>query len=265
LTRSPETPDRQLSASEEERLVRRAQNGDRVARQRIVDAHFGLAYHLATLFHCSGFEFEDLLQESLLGLMRALDRFDPSRGCRFATYATYWMRQGIRRSIERDGRLIGLPADLIHSLHRIEAIYAALTRQNGHPPDPAELAEAAGISLRRLRALLLCRETPISLEELAAPGDARRAREPRSDATLDPEQILLRGALKEEIRHWLSCLPEMDRLVLQVRYGLDGSTLSEHEFLARYGLDPEEVRRIHRRAMRRLRAHVKHRHSPAAP
>jgi RNA polymerase sigma factor (sigma-70 family) len=265
VSRSPEAPDGRLSVSEEERLVRQAQGGDPDARQRLIDAHYGLAYHLAKLFHCSGFEFEDLLQEGLLGMMRALDRFDPSRGCRFATYATYWMRQGIQRSIDRRGRLIGLPVDLIHSLRRIEAANAALTRKNGHPPDPAELAEAAGVSQQRLRALLLCHEAPLSLEDLAGENDARKPREPRSDATLDPEEILLRSALKEEIRCWLSWLPEVDRLVLQGRYGLEGRALSEQDFLARYGLDHEAVLRIQRRAMRRLRAHLTRRASPPAP
>jgi RNA polymerase sigma factor (sigma-70 family) len=245
-------------------MVRRAQAGDLAARQRLVDLHHGLAYHIAATFYCSGFEFEDLLQEGLLGVLRAIDRFDPGRGCRFATYATYWVRQGIQRSIERHGRLIGLPVDLIHSLRRIETAHSAFVREHGYPPDSAELAEAAGVSQRRLTGLLSCVEAPLSLDSMAGENEERKCRL-SSGAAANPEEAALRSAMKEEVRHWLATLSQEDRLVLQGRYGLSGIELTPQEFLSRHGLDHQAVRRIERRALRRLRSQLARRAELATP
>jgi RNA polymerase sigma factor (sigma-70 family) len=197
---------------------------------------------------------EDLIQEGILGLLRALERYDPERGCRFSTYAVYWIRQGIQRSIDSTGRLIGIPVDLAHCIHRIEAASSAFVEQNGYPPTLEELALAAKVSPRRLQGLLACLDDPISLDSPAAGNEEHAPREPVDPTTLDPEATLMRSTRWAEIRGWLHTLPQPDRLVMEGRYGVGGQELSDEEFLSRHGLDRENVRRIERRAIRRLRA-----------
>ncbi|MCL6646583.1 MAG: sigma-70 family RNA polymerase sigma factor [Dehalococcoidia bacterium] len=164
-----------LEALEEQQLVERAQRGDVGARQRLVDYYGGLIAHIASQYRCPGFERDDLFQEGVLGLLRALRGFDPTRGCRFSTYATFWIRQGIQRSIDRTGRLIGLPVDLCHSVRNVEAARDRFIAESGYPPSVDELAEQAGISRRRLWGLLLCLDAPVSLDALCLDGEEETA------------------------------------------------------------------------------------------
>lgn len=251
-----------MDARAEMDLVRRAQAGDAEARQRIVDAHYGLVLHIAASFHCPAFEREDMIQEGLLGMLRALDGFDTRRGFRFSTYATYWIRQAIQRAIDRTGRLIGIPVDLAHAIRRIEAAREAFQKEHGFPPMLSDLARASGVSSRRLAGLMTCLNDPISLDARREPAE-QGAPELADPVALDPRAEALRGAEREELRGWLAALPEADRVVLEGRFGLGGRELSEEEFLIRHGLDRDAVRRIERRAIRRLRAHVHRQGSPS--
>jgi RNA polymerase primary sigma factor len=252
-----------LEAREEIDLVRRAQGGDSPARQQIIDAHYGLVLHIASAFRCNSFEREDVIQEGLLGLMRALDGFDPERGCRFATYATYWIRQAIQRAIDRTGRLIGIPVDLTHALRRVEAARDAFVREKGYPPALSELAAESGVSCRRLAGLLICIAEPVSLD-MHREAEGEPTHELADPAAPDPLAVALRQAEQDQVRRFLQVLPETDRIVLEGRFGLGGRELTEEEFLARYGLDRAAVRRIEKRALRRLRAHV-HRQESFSP
>jgi RNA polymerase primary sigma factor len=237
--------------------VRQAQHGDDRARQRLIELHYGLIVRLVGQFHCAGFEREDMLQEGTLGLLRALEGFDPTRGCRFATYATYWIRQAIQRAIDRTGRMITLPVDLAHSVRKVDAAYDDFVSRHGYPPSLEELARGSGVSARRLGGLLACLSEPLSLD---APLDDAVDSSPRQVAdpnAVDPEEAALRQLDGEEIHTWIERLPETDRVVLTGRYGLDGHEWSDAEFLTRHGLTRAEVRRIERRALRQLRSHLR--------
>jgi RNA polymerase sigma factor (sigma-70 family) len=252
-----------MDAREEMELIRRAQSGDVAARQQVIDSHHGLVLHLAATFRCSAFERDDIIQEGFLGMLRALDGFDTGRGCRFSTYATYWIRQSIQRAIDRTGRMIGIPVDLAHSVQRVEAARDAYIREHGFPPTLPELAAEASVSLRRLAGLMTSLAEPLSLD---APRESEdeAPREMADPAARDPEEEALRVVEREQLRGWLNLLPEPDRIVLEGRFGLHGYELSEEEFRNRYGLDPASVRRIERRALRRLRAQV-HRRGTTSP
>jgi len=233
-----------------------AQKGDGWARSRLVDRYQGLVAHIASHYHCPGFEREDLLQEGVLGLLRALESFDPCRGCGFSTYATFWIRQGIQRSIDRTGRLIGLPVDLCHAVRNVEAARDRFVAERGYPPSLDELAEHSGVSRRRLSGLLSCLDAPVSLDLPVRTGEQEMACEIADPNGIDPQLATLREADRAEVREWLRFLPELDRVVIEGRYGLGGRQMTDEEFLVRHGLSREEVRRIERRAVRRLRGRL---------
>jgi RNA polymerase sigma factor (sigma-70 family) len=237
--------------------VRQSQHGDDRARQRLIELHYGLILRLAGQFHCAGFEREDMIQEGTLGLLRALEGFDPARGCRFATYATYWIRQAIQRAIDRRGRMITLPVDLAHSIRKVDAAYDDFVSRHGYPPSLEELASGSGVSARRLGGFLACLSEPLSLDtpfDDAVDPSPRQVADPNA---VDPEEAALRQLDGEEIQSWIELLPEADRVVLTGRYGLDGHEWSDAEFLTRHGLTRAEVRRIERRALRQLRSHLR--------
>jgi RNA polymerase sigma factor (sigma-70 family) len=243
-----------LDVAEEIELIGRAQAGDMAARHRLIEAHYGLVLYLAASFQCRSFERDDVIQEGLLGMMRALEGFDTSRGCRFATYATYWIRQAIQRAIDRTGRLIGIPVDLAHAARGVEAAREAFIQENGFPPGLQELSKLSGVSCRRLAGLLTCMAEPLSLDTLRDTAEEAPHELP-DPASPDPQAAALQSCDRAELRRWLEILPAEDRTVLEGRYGLGGGELSDDEFLERHGLDRAAVRRIERRALRRLRTH----------
>jgi RNA polymerase sigma factor (sigma-70 family) len=251
-----------LSSSEERSLLRQAKQaegplpGISSARQKVIDTYIGLVIHIVNQHHCPGLERGDLIQEGLLGLMRAVDGFDEARGCRFATYAIHWIRQQIQRSIDQTGWLIGIPVDLVHASRKVQAAHDDFLRRHGYPPDLQELAAETGVPLRRLAGLRSCLEPPLSLDALhQSMGD--RGAEHVDAAAPDPERELLRSAERSRVRDWLGALPRLDRQVIEYRYGLKGGEVGEEQFLERHGLDRAGLRRIERRALRRLRSYFR--------
>ncbi len=214
--------DRPLTRSEEAELVRRAAGGDLWATRRIVEAHLHLVRAIAGTYRGRGVDFEDLLQEGTLGLIRALERFDGGKGCRFAAYARWWVRQGIQRAILDQGRTIRLPASAADKLRRIALAERRLTGALGRPPRSEEVARAAQLNCAEVAELRLAAQTPSSLD--ATTGDGAFHGEPVAEAvdqhaerSVNWEQMVatLKGAL--------AGLPdERQRMVLELHYGLGG-------------------------------------------
>jgi RNA polymerase primary sigma factor len=153
-----------LSAEEEVELTRLSQQGDCAARQRIVEANMRLVISIARAYRSKAVPLEDLIQEGAIGLMHAVERFDPEKGFRFSTYATHWVRQSIGRALDNKAKAIRIPAHISQTLRKIEREKAKLTRDLGGEPSQEELALAMGITPRKLSALYQCAREMVSLD-----------------------------------------------------------------------------------------------------
>jgi RNA polymerase sigma factor (sigma-70 family) len=200
-----------------------------------------------------GLSYEDLVQEGTLGLLKAIDRYDPTRGFRFSTYATWWIRQAVRRALVEQGRSVRLPEHLVGFLGQLRQAAVAIEQRAGRPATAAELAQALETTIDKVEAALAASRAPASLdapvgEEGAALGDLVASGAPAVAEAAEG------GALSESLRAALGALPERQRLVLELRHGLDGRaprTLAEiGEELA---ISRERARQLEAAALRQLR------------
>src|SRR2546423_1167126 len=157
------TRQRLLTAEEEIRLAIRVKQGDALARSLLIESNMRLVINIAKGYHCALVPFEDLVQEGAIGLMTACERYDPSRGYRFSTYATHWIRQAISRAIDNKSRAIRVPAHVSETLRKIERAKSALTREIGEEPTLEQIAEVVEMSPRKVAAFLQAGQDPVSL------------------------------------------------------------------------------------------------------
>jgi len=240
-----------LSPEHERSLVSRAQQGDMSARDRIIEANVPLVLTLTRDYHSRYIDRSDLIQEGILGLCMAVDRFDPSRRVRFGTYAAHWIHQRLQRALARQGPLIHLPTDMAGALSRVQQLRAELAAQPGREPSPTEVGRRIGISPSRLEAMLAIDPDPWSLDALGRDGSRLdTVPDPRA---VDPERIALQSAEREELQRLLAALSERDREVLESRFGLSGDPVPVAELARRFRISPEGIRQIQRRALIKLR------------
>jgi RNA polymerase primary sigma factor len=225
------------------------------ARRRLVETHLPLVVALARPYAGRGVPLLDLIQEGNIGLLQAIEKFDPARGARLATYAAWWIRQAIQRAISDQGRPIRLPAATRALLIRLRRAHADLTQQLGREPTPAELAAPLGIGQRQIEEILPLLQEPLSLE---APVDAE-GETPLEDLLPDPQagdvaELVADRLAQDYIRLSLAALTPEEQRVLALRYGLDdGRFRTLEEVSAELGVRREQVRRIEGRALRKLR------------
>lgn len=244
-----------LTKEQEIDLIRRAQDGETQARDQLVRANLRLVFSIAHRFRCRMLGLEDLVQEGIIGLMTAVDRFDLSRGCRLSTYATHWIRQAISRSIEQNDRLIRLPVHAGAELRKVHRAAKTLQQRQEREPSVDDLAQATDLSPERVRHLLDSNLEPVSLETLVGTDSDI----PLSDFTCDervsdPADDTVNHESRAELRRLLDLLRPRERSVLIARYGLDGSKPSSLRDLSeRVGMSREGVRQVEARALRKLR------------
>jgi RNA polymerase primary sigma factor len=235
---------------EDERIVSRAQVGDEAARVQVLEGNLGLVFSVARKFHCPTMELEDLVQEGVIGLARAIDLFDADRGLRFSTYAVHWIRQAITRAIDNKARLIRMPVNAGYAAVRVQRAREELTTDLGRPPTVEEIAAEADVPARRVPRLLdsLC-ET-VSLEG----GPDGTSPELADSRTPTPEEATLVNVEQETVRQLVAALPEREQRVIQSRFGLGGEELSTLRQLAdELAMTPQGVRRVEARALKHLR------------
>src|SRR5215212_1056369 len=155
-----------LTVHEEIDLTQRIRGGDERARERMIEANLRLVVSIARHYNCRGMTFEDVVQEGILGLMSAINKFDPTKGFRFSTYATYWIRQAIVRAIEKQSRMIRLPTYAYHAVGKLERTQMQLSDRLGRQPTPEELASETQLSVPTVNALLQTVQEPVSLDLL---------------------------------------------------------------------------------------------------
>jgi len=244
-----------LSAEDEINLTKKARLGDKHAREKMIESNLRLVVKIARRYIHRGIPLSDLIEEGNLGLIRAVEKFDPDRGFRFSTYATWWIRQAIERAIMNQARTVRLP---IHVLKGIGSCFRAarkLSAEKDHYPTLEEIAQEMGKSVQEVQQIFLLLEGSTSIDS----NNASNFNQPLLDtlpdeSAKDPIHILEQENLKNSISHWLSLLPPKYREVVIRRYGLMGHEIETLEEVgAEVGLTRERVRQIQTEALRRLK------------
>lgn len=244
-----------LTSAQEMLLAKRVEHGDSRAREDLLNANVRLVASVARRYQNRGLPLEDLMQEGLIGLLRAIEKYNYRKGYRFSTYATHWIRQAVSRALANQGRSIRLPAHVVDSLGRISRIREELFQSLGRPATRHEVAEAVGMTEKKLIDLLRNAAQPLSLETpLGEEGDARIGDMVPADEESSPSDRAFHYMVHEELEHVLNTLSPREKEVIILRYGIgdeDPHTLEETG--RRLHITRERARQIEGKAMEKLR------------
>ncbi len=244
-----------LSADEEKELARRAREGDEWAKLRLIESNLKLVVSVAKVYSRYGIPLPDLIQEGNIGLIRAVESFDLSRGCRFSTYAVAWIRQAITRAIERQGRAIRVPSYVIQAIRKLNRVGSSFFNQCGREPTVEELSEKTQLPIEKVMRLLEASEALISLDECVSDDGATSLIERLThQGSSNPEEDALQLESIELLNKLMETLTPQERMIIEKRFGLrDGVTSTLQEIGQQMNITRERVRQLEAKALKKLR------------
>ncbi|MEG1875149.1 MAG: RNA polymerase sigma factor RpoD [Angelakisella sp.] len=244
-----------LSGDEEVALAIRMADGDLAARRRLSEANLRLVVSIAKRYVGRGMQFLDLIQEGNLGLIKAVEKFDHTKGFKFSTYATWWIRQAITRAIADQARTIRIPVHMVETINKVKKVNSMLLHQNGHEPTSEQIAAELDMPVEKVREIMRVAQEPVSLETPIGEEEDSHLGDfiPDEDAPA-PSDVASHTLLKEQLGEVLGTLTPREEKVLKLRFGLeDGRSRTLEEVGKEFSVTRERIRQIEAKALRKLR------------